>query len=501
MTIVFALTLTAMSSLSASAYSDVASSDWFNDNVKAVSEAKIINGYEDGTFRPYGNVTYAEALKITSAVHANLTNNWAALENTTVIEDDYKDHWAGKYVTYAMNNGILSSKLPVRDFDKAMLRVALSEYIANALPDSLTTEINDFTNAPQQEVTEYVKKLYKNGIMVGDDKSFNLNQCVTRAELAAMSDRLMNPEKRVTTTATPTLAPTPAPTPAPQVANNTLTIKVSDDLLQYMRESGRGCEVEIVSGTPPCSQQTFKLTKDTYNSTTGNFTFTIKPLDFEIYNSLWFTSDDPVFKGIQINDKLIETENRIILDSTTPLNATLIGNVEDDTRVTLDMQDEVHDRIMKLKSKYPEGCKEPPCDGCNTFVEAVSDTIFRYQPTYAHYNVRDAKIGDLIYYFWTTKDGGYIGHWIVVTDVDSTGVIAAEGNYGGKAHWDRKYTFTELEKNANKVHLGNWDSSTIVLTRYLDTDTSNMRPLEYLPACEIEIENLYNHWWAKRNLN
>ena len=475
-----ALTLTAMSSLSASAYSDVASSDWFNDNVKAVSEAKIINGYEDGTFRPYGNVTYAEALKITSAVHANLTNNWAALENTTVIEDDYKDHWAGKYVTYAINNGILSSKLPVRDFDKAMLRVALSEYIANALPNSLTTEINDFANAPQQEVTEYVKKLYKNGIMVGDDKSFNLNQCVTRAELAAMSDRLMNPEKRVTTTATPT--PTPTPTPAPQVSNNTLTIKVSDDLLQYMRESGRGCEVEIVSGTPPCSQQTFKLTKDTYNSTTGNFTFTIKPLDFEIYNSLWFTSDDPVFKGIQINDKLIETENRIILNSTTPLNATLIGNVEDDIRVTLDMQDEVHDRIMKLKSKYPEGCTDPVCNACQDFAKEISNLIFVNHKMYAHYNVRDVKIGDMVHYmYYNSKWGGYGAHWVVVTDVDSSGVTVAEGNWNDAAHWGRYITFSELESCADKINLCNWDKSTVVVTRYYDTDTTNMIPLSRMP--------------------
>lgn len=506
MTIAFALTLTALTSLSASAYSDVNQTDWFNDNVKAVSEANIINGYEDGTFRPYGEVTYAEALKITSAVHANLTNNWEALENTTVIEDDYKDHWAGKYVTYALNSGIALGKLPRRDFDKQILRTALSTFLANALPQSQVTEINDIANAPEQYVTEYVQKLYKNGIMIGDGTSFNLYQYVTRAELAALSDRLLNPSKRVldtnTTPQQPTPPPqaTPTPTETPQVASNTLTVAVSGDLKDYIDKNGNICQIYISASS---DTQKFSLTSDKFDVTKNAFVFETKPFDTneQYLLSVTLTESDPVYKGLQYYDKLIDFSikyDMAIIDPTQPLTATLIGNVKDDARVFLNMQDEVHDRIMALKQKFPEGCTESPCNGCNPFADAISDTIFRYQPVYAHYNVRDVKIGDLIYYCWSTADGGYMPHWVVVTDVDSTGVTVAEGNYSGKAHWGRYITFTELEKNANKVHLSNWDSSTIVLTRYLDTDTTNMRPLEYLPACEISILDVYNHWWADK---
>ena len=42
-------------------FSDVLSSYWAYGHIKVASDAKLVNGYEDGTFKPAGNVTYAEA--------------------------------------------------------------------------------------------------------------------------------------------------------------------------------------------------------------------------------------------------------------------------------------------------------------------------------------------------------------------------------------------------------------------------------------------------------
>ncbi|MBQ6860218.1 MAG: S-layer homology domain-containing protein [Clostridia bacterium] len=43
------------------AFSDVLSSYWAYGHIKVASDEKLVNGYEDGTFKPAGNVTYAEA--------------------------------------------------------------------------------------------------------------------------------------------------------------------------------------------------------------------------------------------------------------------------------------------------------------------------------------------------------------------------------------------------------------------------------------------------------
>ncbi len=44
-------------------FSDVPAEYWASGYIKAAHDAGIINGYEDGLFRPDNEVTYAEALK------------------------------------------------------------------------------------------------------------------------------------------------------------------------------------------------------------------------------------------------------------------------------------------------------------------------------------------------------------------------------------------------------------------------------------------------------
>ena len=48
----------------AAEYSDVKAGDWFYAYVSDLSAAGVIDGYPDGSFRPYGQVSYGEALKL-----------------------------------------------------------------------------------------------------------------------------------------------------------------------------------------------------------------------------------------------------------------------------------------------------------------------------------------------------------------------------------------------------------------------------------------------------
>ncbi|MDO5397800.1 MAG: S-layer homology domain-containing protein [bacterium] len=50
------------------AFSDVARESWYAPWVGAISRRGIVSGYEDGTFRPHENITYQQALKILYAI-------------------------------------------------------------------------------------------------------------------------------------------------------------------------------------------------------------------------------------------------------------------------------------------------------------------------------------------------------------------------------------------------------------------------------------------------
>ena len=82
-------------------YTDVDADDWFNNAVSTLTNAGIINGYEDGTFQPNGNITRAEFATITARF----------FEVTYDGEDLFPDidgHWAQDYINQAASAGIIN---------------------------------------------------------------------------------------------------------------------------------------------------------------------------------------------------------------------------------------------------------------------------------------------------------------------------------------------------------------------------------------------------------
>ena len=82
-------------------YIDVAEGDWYNNAVSTLSKAGILNGYEDGSFQPNGNITRAEFATIAARF----------FEATYEGEDlfpDIEDHWARDYINQAAHAGIVN---------------------------------------------------------------------------------------------------------------------------------------------------------------------------------------------------------------------------------------------------------------------------------------------------------------------------------------------------------------------------------------------------------
>ena len=81
-------------------YTDVPADAWYNNAVSTLSNADILDGYEDGTFRPDGNITRAEFATITARFLE------ASYDGGNRFPD-IDGHWAAEYINAAANAGIV----------------------------------------------------------------------------------------------------------------------------------------------------------------------------------------------------------------------------------------------------------------------------------------------------------------------------------------------------------------------------------------------------------
>ena len=81
-------------------YSDVSEDAWYNNAVSTLTNAGILDGYEDGTFKPNGNITRAEFATIAVRFFE------ATYEGENLFPD-IDGHWAQDYINEAANAGIV----------------------------------------------------------------------------------------------------------------------------------------------------------------------------------------------------------------------------------------------------------------------------------------------------------------------------------------------------------------------------------------------------------
>ena len=81
-------------------YTDVPADAWYNNAVSTLSNAGIIDGYEDGTFKPDGNITRAEFATIA-------VRFFEATYDGGDLFSDIAGHWAQDYINEAANAGIV----------------------------------------------------------------------------------------------------------------------------------------------------------------------------------------------------------------------------------------------------------------------------------------------------------------------------------------------------------------------------------------------------------
>lgn len=186
-------------SYTAGQFSDVSADDWFSENVAAVFEYGLMKGTDSTKFSPSSKVTLAEVITVASRLHSLYYSG----------EDEFVQGspWYEVYAEYAEINGICDP-YDFGSLTKSASRAQVADILVSALPaDELevintisTDQIPDVKSSDNYAYAIYT--LYKAGVVGGRDiyGTFDPDACITRAEMAAISTRLVDKDLRMTFT-------------------------------------------------------------------------------------------------------------------------------------------------------------------------------------------------------------------------------------------------------------------------------------------------------------
>lgn len=155
-------------------FPDVQPDLWYYKDVMALYDARVIDGFKDGTFQPESTVTTGQALKMIL-----LAAGYGEPERVA-------SHWARGYLNLALDEGILE-RGEITDLDVTILRSLVAKVAAKALHLERQSAENFFVDTTD----DYTQALYEAGIINGyKDGTYLPGRTLTRAELSAIVHRI-----------------------------------------------------------------------------------------------------------------------------------------------------------------------------------------------------------------------------------------------------------------------------------------------------------------------
>jgi GH24 family phage-related lysozyme (muramidase) len=159
-------------------YSDVNMDNWYAGYVVSLRAAGVVDGFSDGTFRPSGNVTRAQALKLVL-----LAAGYPEQSATTI-------GWAGGYYDLAVANGWIDGD-SWSDLSQPATRLELAQLACAALG----LEVGSTTSPFADTNSAAAAALYRAGIFTGTQDSaghlnFSPDAAITRAQASAVIWRM-----------------------------------------------------------------------------------------------------------------------------------------------------------------------------------------------------------------------------------------------------------------------------------------------------------------------
>lgn len=258
MAIALSLSLSAMSMTAIAAavqrFWDVPADHWAFEYIADLAERKVINGYDDGSFKPSKTVSRAEWAKMMVDAAGVQTS-----DNAVYFTDLSAQHWANKYVNAAKQymtgykDGTFRPNQAATREDVAVALVLLKGYDTSDVDYSNLTFIDNDTISNYAKA--YVAVAVQHNLIAGfTDGSFRGQDTLSRAQAAALlyrgfqhgsADKViggvntqplptdppqLSEEEEYQQQATPTIKPSPTPVVKDEEntdADNTASVSVS----------------------------------------------------------------------------------------------------------------------------------------------------------------------------------------------------------------------------------------------------------------------------------
>jgi hypothetical protein len=93
----------------ATPFSDVKASDWYNEEVLTARNYKLIDGFNDGTFRPLNTITREQAMKLTK-LEAKLVPQKSEELLGKYADADRVSEWAREGLTSGLLTAIITGR-------------------------------------------------------------------------------------------------------------------------------------------------------------------------------------------------------------------------------------------------------------------------------------------------------------------------------------------------------------------------------------------------------
>jgi hypothetical protein len=172
-----------------SVLSDI-SGHWAESYITSAFEKGLVNGYENGSFKPNNAVTRAEFIKVLYTIFGN---NDSSSSDISFADVDGNE-WYCNYVKWGVANGLING-YDDNTFraNKEITREEAAVILSKCVALSDTGASVDFKDSDTVSAwaKDSVDKISKSGIMQGDNNGcFNPKKTLTRAETAVLADRI-----------------------------------------------------------------------------------------------------------------------------------------------------------------------------------------------------------------------------------------------------------------------------------------------------------------------
>lgn len=180
-------------------FDDVSDEAWYYQYVTDAAELGLISGYDDNTFHPDANMSYAEAITLAARIHYLLNNDFDDPAGYFTIAG--ASPWYKPYVDYARANGI---PCDYSDYGAAATREEYVHIFYAALPAEYREAINSIPSGSIPDVPangRYASEIYafyRCGILTGNDErgTFTPKSNILRCQVATIICRMVETDYR-----------------------------------------------------------------------------------------------------------------------------------------------------------------------------------------------------------------------------------------------------------------------------------------------------------------